>query len=64
VSLYKLLFLGTDFAKRMLKIKLETSSKESEIRKIIIESSGLTDEELSDANLIVDTSDVLSSDAM
>jgi len=38
VCFYKLLFLGTDFANKMLKIKLENSTKDNQIRKIIIDN--------------------------
>jgi len=61
VCFYKLLFLGSDFAHKMLKIRLEKTDPK-EIAKIVIESGVSTDEEgkMSDGNFLNDTSDVLS----
>jgi len=57
IGFYKLLFLGTDFARKMLKIKLEKGSG-NEVRKIIINDHAQTDEEnKSDGNYLNDTSD-------
>lgn len=62
VSFYKLLFLGTDFAHKMLKIKLEKNPEgSSEVRQIVVSGGTTTDEEpASDGNFLNDTSDILS----
>lgn len=64
VNFYKLLFLGTDFAHKMLKVTLEKGNQSNEPRKIIINDGNKTDEEgrMSDTQFMNDTSDIMSSD--
>lgn len=59
VNFYKLLFLGTPFSRKVLKIKLEVGDKQ-----IVINDGQLTDEEgrFSDGAMIEDTSEFISSD--
>lgn len=61
ISFYKLLFLGTEFAYKMLKIKV-IEAKDDEPLQIILNDGTKTDEEskLSDNNFFNGTSDILS----
>ena len=58
ISFYKLMFLGSKFAQKMLKIKLENSSSQ----KIVIDTTMISEDEQSDTGFVNDTSDQLSSD--
>ena len=61
ISFYKLLFLGSKFAKKMLKLKLESSSVSSD--KLIFEQVGATtDDDAKDSSYLIDTSDFIQSD--
>lgn len=65
VSFYKLLFLGTEFSSKMLKIKIIEKKSSLDSNSIIIDNDGMkTDEEskMSDNNFIYDTSDIITSD--
>lgn len=63
INFYKLLFLGTDFAKKMLKIQIEnTGTGDKASANFVIDSGkGDTDGEMSDGKFINDT-DIASSD--
>jgi hypothetical protein len=58
ISFYKLLFLGSKFAKKMLKLRVEKESN------IVIDEGGTTTEEegLSESGQFIDTSDFIHSD--
>jgi len=63
ICFYKLMFLGTKFSQKMLKLQLEKEGSGAQ-RKIVIEDKHLTDEEgkMSDGAVMNDMSDVISSD--
>ena len=56
ISFYKLMFLGSRFAQKMLKIKVQSDAK------LVIDPQTISDEEQSDTGFINDTSDQFSSD--
>jgi hypothetical protein len=58
ISFYKLLFLGSKFAKKMLKLKVEKESN------IVLDEVGTTTDEdgKSDSSYLIDTSDFIHSD--
>ena len=60
INLYKLLFLGSKFAQKMLKLQIDKQDKHL----ILVEKNGSTtdEERMSDGPVINDTSDVISSD--
>ena len=63
INFYKLLFLGSDFAKKMLKIQIDGNS--SGDKNILFDSKNKdqpTDDELSDGKFMYDTTDLASSD--
>ena len=57
INFYKLLFLGSKYARKILKLKVEKESN------IILEDGGTTtDDNLSDNNYLIDTSDFIQSE--
>jgi len=65
INFYKLLFLGSEFSKKMLKIQLEKDGNPNGERNLLIDSKTkdqTTDDELSDGKFLYDTTDIASSD--
>lgn len=53
INFYKLMFLGSKFAQKMLKIKVDTSTT----LKFVIDPSLISEDEQSDTGFVNDTSD-------